>query len=233
MSRSAVLWAIAGVACVPAAGCDFVFRIDRLPTTQDAADLRPHEDAFDAQPITCTSPVINTELDNPMPCLAWGMAYADLGATITGGPSGITISPQNQLNSIAGCYSINNQPFGIAGVKAHVTDVLDGADTYTVLQIHGPDLQVRATGHGTVVFGTTSEVVIGAPVLVQPPMWFRMRPIGTTTIIGEVSPDDTIWTELGTATLTVPATVGVELNAGVNGGLTGGKGVFDRLVVCP
>src|SRR6188472_2069873 len=127
MCRRAVSLRVAGVACVFAAsGCDFVFRIDRLPTSADAADRRDDaidDGAIDAQQITCTSPVINTELDGAMACTPWGMPYSDLGASVSSGPNGLVIVPQNQFNSVGGCYSSNNQPFGMAGVKAHVTNV--------------------------------------------------------------------------------------------------------------
>ena len=92
----------------------------------------------DGQGVTCTAPVINTALDGAVPCATWGMAYNDLGAGISSGPNGLVIVPQNQVNSVAGCYSLNSQPFGVAGVTMRVTDVLRGTTVYTTLQLAVP-----------------------------------------------------------------------------------------------
>ncbi|HEX5060697.1 MAG TPA: hypothetical protein VFV99_15115 [Kofleriaceae bacterium] len=235
MSWRGVSWrAIAAAACALAAtGCDFVFRIDHIPEQRIDADVRPEDGAgVDADQL-CASPVINTALDGTVPCAPWGMKYEDFGATVTSGSSGLVIKPQNQFNSVAGCYSSNSQPFGIGGVKAHVTDLVRGAAVYTTLQVHGPDLEIKASGTGVVVFQTTNNVQLGMAVISELPMWWRIRPVGTVDVIGEISPDGESWTMLGTASPGPPAPVGVELNAGVDNGFTGGQSVFDRLVVCP
>ena len=74
---------------------------------------------------------------------------------------------------------------------------------------------------------------LGPGVMWKSPMWWRIRPVGTAQITARTPPDGKVWTTLGTVTTGPPASISIELNAGVDAGLTGGSGTFDRLVVCP
>jgi hypothetical protein len=149
--------------------------------------------------------------------------------TETGGA--LVITPAAQAGSIGGCVRPNNLPFG-SGVIAVVDEVLSGTDTYTVLQVHGPELQIKATGDGFVRFQTSASQDIGVGPYSPDMKYWRIRP-ATATIVGEYSSDGTNWLLLGIAQVTPPASIGIEISAGTNGVSVMGTGTFDQLVICP
>jgi hypothetical protein len=217
--------------CAFASGCDALWNLDHLDSS-DARTLDGVETVADVALGRCANPILHDTFDGPEPCMSWASSYADLGATIKA-TGQLEITPAAQINSIAGCVSNNNYAFG-TGISAVVTSVVTGPSTYTVLQIHGPELQIKMAGSGTLRFQTSASQDIGAPIAYNPAMkWWRIRPTGTSSITGEYSVDGETYLPLGTAAVAMPATVGIELSAGTNSTTVIGKAAFDELQICP
>lgn len=224
------------VAATLAAGCDYILRIDHIdPPGDGGSDApRPTEDSSvssDAKTL-CAVPLLRDTFDGPVICAPWGTSYADLGATVAEQGT-LVLTPAGQIGSIAGCLTPgSSQPFG-SGVTAIVTELVRGTNAYTVLQIHGPEVQIKGTGTGTLLFETSGGQALGATVLYDPAMkWWRIRPEGNA-IVGEYSTDGALWTRLGSSPQVPPSTVGIEIAGGTDSTFVMGAGVFDELVICP
>ena len=150
MMRGRGVW-LACVASALATGCDYLLRIDHIGPL-DGGDL-PSDDGggpTDSMPV-CAVPVLRDTFDGPDPCEPWGTSYMDLGATIKESGT-LVLTPSTQVDSIAGCVTAgSSQTFG-TGLKARMIDIARGSGAYTVLQIHGPEVQIKATGNGVVRF---------------------------------------------------------------------------------
>jgi len=218
------MWLGGLLVCSLAGGCDFVFRLDHVGGTADAGKA-----TGDGNVDRC----FQDDFTGPTVCAPWGMEYHDLGATISEAGA-LVITPAAQVNSIAGCTSLTDRPFG-SGVTVAVTDIVRGLDTYTALQLHGPDVQINATDNDHYLhFQRSTGVDLSTPVKYDPTLkWWRIRPVGTDMIVGEYSMDGKIFFPLGSVAMTVPAVIGVELEAGTNQATVSGTGTFEQLLICP
>ncbi len=215
--------------CALAAGCDYLFNIDHIDPVDGAT--QPVDVAADVPTPPCASPALVDNFDSGTICAPWGEKYMDLEAQMVQNGQ-LIITPGKQANSIGGCVALAQHPFG-TGVAVRVTEILRGESTYTVLGIHGPNVQIKASGDGMLRFQTFSSVELGTPIPYQPDMfWWRIRPEGLMAIVGEYSTDGASWTMLGRLTMPPPAMITPEISAGTNTTQVTGSGVFDRLQIC-
>ena len=147
--------------CTLAAGCDYLFNIDHIASS-DATAAPPVDLAGDAPGPSCGTPILSDKFDGPTICAPWGEVYMDLEARMVE-EGQLVITPGPVVNSVGGCVALAQHAFG-TGVAARVTEVLRGSDAYTVLHVHGPNVMIKATGDGLLHFQTSSSVDLGAPV---------------------------------------------------------------------
>jgi hypothetical protein len=215
--------------CALAAGCDYLFNIDHIGPSDGA--MQPTDIAGDAPGPSCGTPILWDRFDGPNICAPWGEMYLDLEARMVEDGQ-LVITPGRQASSIGGCVALAQHPFG-SGVAVRVTEVVQGESTYTVLGIHGPNVQIKASGDGMLRFQTFSSVDLGTPIPYQPNMfWWRIRPEGLMAIVGEYSSDGASWTTLGTLTMPPPTMITPEISAGTNTTQVSGNGAFDQLLIC-
>jgi len=226
MMRGCVVWL---ATCALAAGCDYFLRIDHIGPLDGGVSPADSSVPSDGR-VACTAAILHDPFDGPAFCAPWGTSYADLGATIKEDGT-LVLTPNTQVDSIAGCLtSGSSQMFG-TGVTARVIDIARDSGAYTVLLIHGPEVQIKATGNGVVRFETSAGMVLGSPFTFTSPQLWRIRPTATS-IVGEVSSDGKQWTMIGLSPQTPPPTIGIEIAAGTTSVSVSGAGIFDELAIC-
>lgn len=211
-----------------ASGCDLLFQLDHVER-RDAAVSDANDG--DAETLSCASPIFADTFAGPEYC-AWGSPYMDPGATIEANGQ-LVVTPGKSGASVAGCISTSNRAFG-SGVTAIVNEIVRGNDAYTVLSARGTNLQIKGSSDGTLRFQTAQSADIGNVVTYDAnKTWWRIRPMGASTIVGEYSNNGIDWHELGRAGQGVPATIGFELTCGTNTAGVTGQCLFDLLEICP
>jgi hypothetical protein len=222
-----VLFNAAGSGCTYVFDLDQPLREDARGPTFDATDAGAGDATSDAA-TACVNPIFFDSFSATSPCAPWGSAYTTTTA-LEEANGVLSITPNIVAGSVGGCLSSSSYAFG-NGVTAIVDETLQGPGAYTVLGVHGADMQINVAS-GMLRYQTTSSTDVGVVTYTSAMKWWRIRPSGAN-VIGEYSMDGTSWVALGTTNAS-PAQVSVEIAAGSNNGGNVGKALFDELMICP
>ena len=221
------------------AGCDIVFRVDHISPTEGTDALRDTAipDAF----ALCAQSFLDDSFDNDLPCDPWGTVNTAAGASVTESNGSIVVQPAaNMVGSRGGCYPSGMFPFGAGGVAAEISHPIMGTDSEFTLLSSGSMHLAVGVANGQIVFqNDVGTVQYGSAIIyvASAMRWWRIRPMGASTVVGEYSANALDWNELGRVTMTVPATASFGFLAGLNNNRPAqaapDKAVYDRFVVCP
>jgi len=229
-------------------GCDFIFRLDPVPTPAiDAStvDLPGHDDGpeeptdapVDAPAkIACGMTVVDDTFAGPTPCANWGSFFAT-NANVTSGGGQLVISVTSTATEANGGCNSNQYLFAGAGVIAHMTSVTTGNNSYNGLQVAGSSLDAALNVNmGTLKFQTRSASTtwVSATYDATAMAWLRLWPDRTTSeVVADYSPDGQTWTELGRRSMNLPQMATFSIIGGVNqGGIYSGSTRFSRFMIC-
>ena len=219
-------------------GCDLVFRVDHIsPGETDAPMADISLDAF----AVCAQPLLDDDFDNGVPCDPWGTINSAAGGSVTEVGGAIVVQPAaNMVGSRGGCYPNGLVPFGAGGAIAEISHVIGGSDAeFTLLSSGSLHLAIGVANNQIVFQNDIGTVQYGQPILylASAMRWWRIRPMGASTVVGEYSANGHDWNPLGEVTTPVPATASFGFLAGLNNNRPAqavpDKAVYERFVVCP
>ncbi len=206
------------------AGCDRVLGLHAFP---DAAP--------DAPP--CVTPFVHDSFDQAPPCSTWGHSYGDnAGTTVSVANGQLVIQPgANAVTTSGGCGSNGDVTFD-SGVFLQVTTLPAGYEYMLAAATWADGTSQQISWSSTAVAFVHDKTTLNQiPFDPMSTTWVRMRPSpdGTATI-AETSGDGLHWQMFATDPVAPPATVGINLVAGVFAAEAAPAPVkFDALNVCP
>jgi hypothetical protein len=218
-------------------GCDYFWHIDHVDLDVDASTSIGDGAGGDAEPVPlCTyDPAIDDDFVAPQVC-PWGSSFNN--TKLSSGTGYLRVALTSSGSS-AGCDA-NNFAFADGGVAVSVTEILQGNNAYTSLQLYASGYQETLTINGNRLYyedpssaNRWGQVQFANLDQVR---WLRLRPdrVGDTTI-PEYSADGETWLQIPTAHKgSPPPTISkISIVAGVNAaGSIIGETHFDRFVVC-
>ena len=228
---SLLLVALAGSGCSELFDLHEPLHADAAVAATDASDGGITVDAASDAATACASPILYEGFAGALPCAAWGNSYAS-GTQLAQANGMLTVTPSATAGSVGGCVTPqNNYSFG-RGVTVRVNEVLQGAGAYTIMQVHGADLQMDVIGGALQLENASGTSAYASTAYSSIMKWWRIRPSGSS-MIGEYSTDGVSWTLLATRAVAPPLQIGVEIAAGSNNGGNVGQAAFDQLMICP
>jgi hypothetical protein len=175
---------------------------NRCPQGQ-SCDVVFHECA--SAPI-CTPPAISDTFDGMDPCGAWGRTFNAVDITMHDG----VMSLRPQPMSGGGCSADDTIPFERQGVFLEVSHAPSNGEF--ALNLNTSIVTLGVVGGQMLVLdgATASGTGFTVPYRAEDMRWWRVRPVDTG-VLGEVSPDGVVWTEIGILDITIPSDVSIEL----------------------
>jgi len=127
----------------------------------------------------------------------------------------VLIMPAANGQNEGGCIADGAIAFGSGGITVDVARTTAAASGYTALRTSSTGVQLEDRGG---VFALRDATTVYAQTAFDPiaMRWWRLRPdmIGAT-VVADVSPDGTTWTQFASTSTPPPSQVVVELVAGV------------------
>jgi hypothetical protein len=243
-------WRALFVACaVASGGCDYVFRVDHISLRDDAAshdfdgpiDMDGAVDdgpvALIDAPTACASPIFYEPFTAGTACPNFGVPYMT-NADMTQANGVLSIMPKNESGPepVGGCSTFSNNVAWGSGLTAIVNASVAGNGSYTNLLARGANAQIQVENGELRFENQSTGGAIGAvvPYLPSSMRWWRLSNVNNTAIRAEFSADGALWTKLGgDYTVSVPATIGIEITAGTITIGDVGTTVFDQVMICP
>lgn len=226
-----------------ASGCDFIFRLDRVPTAAIDAGTIDTPSEIDAElvsdapmTIVCPSPAVDDLFTGTEPCASWGVRFANsANVTSGGGELRVTIT-STSVNADGGCNS-TPRLFAAGGVIVHLTSVTAGANSFNGLQVVGTSLDAALNvNDGLLKFQTRDAGMTFVEATYDPSLmaWLRLWPDrGTGEVVASYSADGQLWAQLGRQAMSLPQMATFTVIGGVNqGGVYSGFTQFKRFIIC-
>jgi len=218
-------------------GCDYFWHIDHVDLDVDASTSSGDGARGDGAPAPlCTyDPAIDDDFLAPAVC-PWGQPFNS--PRLSSGTGYLRVALASAGTS-AGCDAYDHS-FADGGVAVSVTEVLQGNNAYTSLQLYAAGYQETLTINGSRLYyedpsaaNRWGEVQFANLDQVR---WLRLRPdrVGDTTI-PEYSADGETWMQIPTTHKGSPPQLisKISIVAGVNSaGSVVAETHFDRFVVC-
>jgi len=210
------------------AGCDAVYGLATVPPSLDGSASRDGG--------ACVTPDQSDTFDTAPACSAWGTQLTNNPAYQQIENGALVMLP---VGAAAGCESKALMPFARDGVFAEVAGIGTGTGQYNGLVAFADGQETDATAlqitanpdvFHFLAYGQDRGFISYDPAL----RWWRIRPSGDRAfVVGEVSADGQLWSEVGRDATPPPASIKAKLQSGLFGAGPATAMTVASFDVCP